>query len=116
MGPQCVCFMSQDDKARVPLGIPAVHKQVRMAMHLEYKVSLPDHDWVVADRHKLIPSVYAGCVVGSKSVTPNGPTYIAVRSGKHDSSTARTHLTDFFTLTDLEGNFVCREMWLYEYI
>ena len=29
-------------------------------MHLEYKLTLPDHDWVVAPRHKLIPSVYAG--------------------------------------------------------
>jgi len=28
-------------------------------MHIEYRISLPDHDWVVADQHKLIPSEYA---------------------------------------------------------
>jgi len=29
-------------------------------MHVEYGISFPNHDWVVADQHKLIPSVYAG--------------------------------------------------------
>jgi len=32
-------------------------------MYMEYSVRLPDHDWVVAQRHKLIPSVYAGIVI-----------------------------------------------------
>jgi hypothetical protein len=29
-------------------------------MHVEYRVTLPDHDWVIAGKHKLTPSVYAG--------------------------------------------------------
>ena len=31
-------FISQDDKARVPLGLPAAKKQTSIVMHLEYKV------------------------------------------------------------------------------
>jgi hypothetical protein len=29
-------------------------------MHVECHVSLPDHHWVIAGKHKLTPSVYAG--------------------------------------------------------
>lgn len=50
-----MCFLSQDDKARVVIGLAAANKQAPILMHVEYKVSLPDHDWVVAQRHKLIP-------------------------------------------------------------
>lgn len=107
LGPREVCFFSQDDKARVPVGITAANKQAPLLMHLEYKVTLPDHDWVVAGGHKLIPSVYAGIVIkpadiGNRSaVTYSGPTYIAVRSGKHTSSTALSHATDFTRILNL---------------
>lgn len=47
-------FLFQDDKSRVPLGITAANAQSPMLMHLEYRVTLPDHDWVVAERHKLM--------------------------------------------------------------
>lgn len=102
MGPDATFFLSQDDKARVPLGLPASQKHVRMAMHLQYRVSLPDHDWVVAERHKLIPSVYAGCIVGESRVLCVGPTFVSIRSGKHDKSTAKSHLADFHNLVELE--------------
>lgn len=79
-------------------------------MSMEYRVQLPDHDWVVASRHKLIPSVYAGIKIISKSpigdpaaVSYVGPTYVAIRSGKHCSSTARTHADDFERLLTLES-------------
>jgi len=70
-------------------------------MHVEYRVSLPDHDCVVATGHKLIPSVYAGIKIQSnglgnrEAVGYSGPTYIAIRSGKHSSSTAFSHALDF---------------------
>lgn len=70
-------------------------------MHLDYSISLPDHDWVVAERHKLIPTVYAmmevkdGMKGNKEAVTYSGPTYIAIRSGKHCSSTAASHGKDF---------------------
>ncbi|KAG5889651.1 hypothetical protein JTB14_028929 [Gonioctena quinquepunctata] len=77
-------------------------------MHMEYRIKLPDHDWVIAERHKLIPSVYAGIKITSsmlgqpQAVGYSGPTYIAIRSGKHSSSTANTHAQDFETLLELE--------------
>ncbi|KAL4705431.1 hypothetical protein ACJJTC_002189 [Scirpophaga incertulas] len=52
LGPSQVFFISQDDKARVPIGMTAAHKQSPAIMHLEYRIRLPDHDWVIAERHK----------------------------------------------------------------
>ena len=98
MGQKCVFFLSQDDKARVPLGLAAANKQSPILMHLEYTVQLPDHDWVIAERHKLIPSVYAACIVKPENVSYSGPTAIYIRSGKHDSSSAATHAADFEAL------------------
>ncbi|KAL7287659.1 hypothetical protein TKK_0018300 [Trichogramma kaykai] len=78
-------------------------------MHVEYRIKLPDHDWVVASKHTLIPSVYAGITIkpgndGSSdvSVSYSGPTYIAIRSGKHSSSTAATHANDIESLFQLD--------------
>ena len=59
-----VFFLSQDDKARVPLGLPRSKKQTAILMHAEYKVSLSDHDFPIGKSHKLIPSVF--CFMSSK--------------------------------------------------
>ena len=51
-----VCqFLSNDDKAKCPLGLAAAKIQSPILMHMEYKVHLPDHDFVVASRHHLTP-------------------------------------------------------------
>lgn len=99
--------MSQDDKARVPIGMTAANKQIHFLMHMEYRVSLPDHDWVVAEKHKFIPSVYAGMQIqpngigNPAAVGYFGPTYIGVRSGKQSSSTAFAHGLDLERLLEL---------------
>lgn len=109
LGPQEVFFLSQDDKSRVPLGITAANAQSPILMHLEYRVTLPDHDWVVAERHKLIPSVYAGINITAngegdpRCATYSGPTHISIRSGKHCSSTAETHAEDLKELLTLDN-------------
>lgn len=69
LGQKEVFFLSQDDKARIPLGITAANKQSAVLMHMEYRVSLPDHDWVKAQKHKLIPSVYAGMIIDKNKLT-----------------------------------------------
>lgn len=108
LGHNEVCFISQDDKARVPIGLTAANKQAPLLMHVEYRVSLPDHDWIVAAKHKLIPSVYAGICIEKdglgkpEAVSYSGPTYIAIRSGKHSSSSAFAHGLDFDRLLDLD--------------
>ncbi|CAF0900718.1 unnamed protein product [Rotaria sordida] len=102
-GNDCVFYLSQDDKCKVPLGLPAARVQAPMLMHLDYRISLPDHDWVVAPRHQLIPSVYAACLLSQDGdVGHSGPTYIAIRSAKHDLSTAESHAIDFDRLMCLK--------------
>lgn len=109
LGANQVAVISQDDKSRVPIGITAANKQAPMLMHLEYKVRLQDHDWAVAPGHKLIPSVYAGINIidgkigDPKTVSYSGPTFVAIRSAKHSSSTASTHASDFRTILKLES-------------
>lgn len=99
--PDSVFYLSQDDKARVPLGLPVSKKQTALVMHVDYRVTLPDHDFPIGEKHKLIPSVYAACNVKDEKVTFSGPTYIAIRSARHDKSTAKTHQFDFDKLTNL---------------
>ncbi|GBN23433.1 hypothetical protein AVEN_219086-1 [Araneus ventricosus] len=76
-------------------------------MHVEYKVSLPDHNWVVAARHKLIPSVYAGIDIQKdglgriEAIGHSSPTYVAIRSGKYTTSTAYSYGLDFERLLEL---------------
>ena len=110
MGPGPVFFLSQDDKSRVPIGLPAATKQAPFLMTMERRVRLPDHDFVVAGSHKLIPSVYAAAKIDpDNGVTYSGPTFIAIRSAKHDSSNPSTHSFDFDSLYSLdEFKTVCK--------
>jgi len=39
LGPNDVCFLSQDDKAKVPIGLTAANKQSPLIMHVEYLIS-----------------------------------------------------------------------------
>lgn len=107
LAPKQVYFISQDDKARTPIGLKAAQKQSPILMHFEYKVTLLD-DWVIAERHKLIPSIYAGIIIKPQglgypeAVTYSGNTYVAIRSGKHDSSTAASHSAEFKPLIKID--------------
>ncbi|CAF5180757.1 unnamed protein product, partial [Rotaria magnacalcarata] len=102
-GNEVVFFLSQDDKCKVPIGLPAAKIQAPMLMHLDYRVRLPDHDWTVAPRHQLTPSVYAACMMNDNNdVGYSGPTYIAIRSAKHDRSDANSHTCDFDRLVGLK--------------
>lgn len=77
-------------------------------MHVEYLVTLPVHNWVVAPSNKLIPSVYTGIEIESnkwgkfEAVKFSGPTYVAIRSAKHCYLTAFSHATDVDRLFQLE--------------
>ena len=93
--------LSVDDKAKVPIGVTAANKQSPLIMHVDYEIILPDHDFVKATKLKLTPSVYSACEIRTTSskvapeISYSGPTSIAIRSGKHDSSTAYSHDRDF---------------------
>ncbi|CAF4041373.1 unnamed protein product [Rotaria sp. Silwood2] len=82
--------------------LPAAKIQASMVMQLDYRIRLPDHDWIVAPRHQLIQSVYAACLLSEDGdLGYSGPTYIAIRSAKHDLSTAASHALDFDRLVCL---------------
>lgn len=108
LGPREVFLLSQDDKARVPIGTTAANKQAPIMMHLEYRVQLPDHDWVVAERHKFIPSDYGAITIPDggmgdpEIIGYSGPTYVAIRSGKHASSTAYSHALDIHRIMSIK--------------
>ena len=104
LGGDAVTFLSNDDKAIIAFGLAAASLQSPILMHLDYCVCLPDHNIVIRQKHKLIQSVYGVCEV---SITYSGDTFIWIRSGKHDTSSAYTHTYDvreLFTSKLIERN------------
>ena len=100
-------FHSQDDQAKVPIWMTATSKQAPMFLHMEYQVTLPNHDFVVAAKSKLIPSVIVDMkFVKSKDltndvVTYSGATYIGIRSAKHSASSTFAHFEDMMRVRSL---------------
>ena len=48
------------------MGLDAANLQTPILMHLEDKVRLPDHNFVVGTRRNLIPTVYRLCDINLK--------------------------------------------------
>ena len=62
---------------------------------MEYKVRLPDHNFVVGPRQTLIPSVYGVCKIKENiELSYSRHAFIRIRSGKHHSSSTHTHAYD----------------------
>ena len=107
MGPAEVIFHSQDDTAKGLIGLTAGNKQAPMLMHMDYQVTLPGHDFVVAPKHKLIPSTIGDMkLVKNKdltidAVTYSGATYIGIRSAKYSASSAFAHFQDMIRVRSL---------------
>ena len=103
LGPGACLYISRDDKSSVPLGVIAAKKQSSILMSLRARVRLPDHDFKVGSKHLLVPSVTAVCEIDPKTgVTYSGNTYIAVRSAKHNGSTAFSHTEDMVRFAELQ--------------
>ena len=95
--PGDVTFHSQDDKAEVPIGHRAASKEAPLLMYMKYKVTLLDHNYVIAPQHKLILSVISDTCVQEKNfsgdvLTYSGPTYCAIQSAKHSGASVYHHL------------------------
>ena len=95
-GPKSSTYLSQDDKSSVHIGVIAAKRQSAMIMNMRCRVRLPDHDFSVGPRHLLCPSVIAHCQhdPNTGKIGYTGKTYVAVRSSKHNNSTAFTHHDD----------------------
>ena len=90
-GPQSVLFLSNDNKARVPLRLAAASLQALILIHMEYKVRPPDHNFVVGPHHTLIRSVYGMCKIKeNRELSYPGNTFIRIYS-KHDSSSTHSY-------------------------
>ena len=95
--------MPNDDKARILLGLAAANLQVPLLMHVEYKVRLLYHDFVIGPQHKLIPSFYGICgITNTGDVSYSGDTFIRIKSGKHDTLDAYTHAFDVRNIFQLK--------------
>ena len=78
-----------------------------MFMHMEYHVMLPDHDFAVAPKHKLIPSVIGDMnLVKSKDLTDDAVNYsvatcTGIRCTQHSASSAFAHFQDMMRVRSL---------------
>ena len=96
-------FHSQDDIAKASTGMTTASKQAPMFMHMEYQVTLPDHDFVVAPKHKLIPYFTDDMKLvkikdlTNHAVTYSGATYIDIRCAKHAASSEFTHFQNMMS-------------------
>ena len=94
-GPNAVSFMSNDGRARTPLGLAVANLQAQLLIHMECKGKLLNHDFVIGLQHKVIPSVYETCTITNNGdILYGGDTFIRIRSGKHDTLNAYTHVFD----------------------
>lgn len=65
-------------------------------MHMEYKITLPDHDFVITNPQELITSVKAVVNienerwVNHEAVWYSGLTYVAICNEKHSTSNTDT--------------------------
>ena len=79
-------------------------------MDMEYKVRLPDHNFVVGLHHTLISSVYGVCEIKKNGeLSYSGNNFIGIHNGKHDSSSAYTHACDMkelFQSSNLPGRLI----------
>ena len=75
LGPGDVTFYSQDDKAKVLIGLLAASKQPPLSIHMEYKVTLPDHSYVITPQNMLISSVIRDIRIPEKDFSGDNVTY-----------------------------------------
>ena len=99
-GDHHVFFLSQDDKAPVPLGLSISKKQTAILMPLKY--SCATVTWLSNQNQAQAYSIYAVRLKKDGEVSYNGPTFISVTSGKHDRSCASANSEDFESVLELE--------------
>ena len=102
IGPKASIAFSVDDKSSVEICVTAAKEQRPMLMIMAARVCLPDHDFVKGSHHSLTPSVIGVNRLDEKGkVLYSGETYVAVRSLKHNSSSAYSHHKDLLRIIEL---------------
>ncbi|CAG8593383.1 23633_t:CDS:2, partial [Gigaspora margarita] len=92
-------ILSQDDKAKVSVGIPAIGRHFKTMQTILEPVSVPDHDFPIGSSQKLVPSVYL--LINPKETDESlrvGQLLIFIRAQWHLGSSSATHMTDILSL------------------
>ncbi|GBB92221.1 hypothetical protein RclHR1_19880001 [Rhizophagus clarus] len=92
-------IISQDDKAKVPLSIPAVGKTFQTLQNFQEPVTLLNHDFLVDMQQKLIPSVYLLINLSdTNDAFHNGQLLIFIRSQYQVGINSSTYMSDLNSL------------------
>ncbi|CAB4415079.1 unnamed protein product [Rhizophagus irregularis] len=93
-------IISQDDKTKVPLGIPAVGRTFQTIQSFQEPVILPNHDFPIGMQQKLILSVYLLINLSDTNDTfCNGQLLIFIRPQYQVGTSSATHMSDLNSLT-----------------
>ena len=96
-------IISQDDKAKIGLGIPAVGRTFKMVQSVNEPVTIADHDFPMSTKQKLIPSVYLLINLSDSSKTLcTGHMSITVRPEYFVGMSSRTHMADLIKIIHSE--------------
>lgn len=91
--------ISQDDKAKISLGIPAVGRTFKTIQSVNEPVTIEDHDFPKGNKMKLVPSVYLLIdPTDSNTALRTGQLAIFVRPEYFLNTSSLTHMTDLLTL------------------
>jgi len=63
LGTHNIAYFNQDDKAKVPSGLPVAINNCHEHGIPKYQVKLPDHDFVTAAGRTFTPNVIAGLLL-----------------------------------------------------
>jgi hypothetical protein len=113
-------IISQDDKAKIGLGIPAVGRTFNTLQSVNELVSVADHDFPTGHGQKLIPSVYLMIKPNdSNNELRTGQLAIFVRPQWSLGTSSVTHMQDLNSLTIdpkyddvLKNNGDIRPIWI----
>ncbi|CAB4440919.1 unnamed protein product [Rhizophagus irregularis] len=96
-------IVSQDDKAKVGLGTPAVGRTFKTIQTINEPVTVEDHDFPVGSKMKLIPSVYLIIdLTDSSNTLQTGQLSIFIRPEYFIRTSSETHMADLKSIVSNE--------------
>src|SRR6266542_5951120 len=96
-------IISQDDKAKVRLGIPTVGHTFKTIQSVNEPVTVKDHDFPTSSKMKLIPSVYLVINPADSSNTLHtGQLSIFIRPEYFIGTSSETHMADLENIVSNE--------------
>jgi len=103
-GNDCVFYLVQDTKSSIRIGRPAARGHSPLMLRLDYQTCSANSTLIPESvRHQLKPTVYSSCLIDDAgSVTDSGPTYISIRSAKHDRVSIDCEEVDFDRVVKLK--------------